>query len=262
MKNSPPMEQRSLKAFMVTVDVEPDWGISGNECILQTLPRFCGMLRRLQIPATFFVVANLVDSCGELLRNELKDYEIGSHGLTHRVLTQLPQKEVFRELVESKRTLEAFFGKPVAGFRAPFLKTPQGWFQMLEEAGYRYDSSLGAVAPSRKNQSPECWRLEKHGTVVEIPITSLRMGLIPFNLTYLRLLAPIGGKMVSPESSIMFLHLHELADPGKAELLPWRLRYILRRNAGEPAWEILEKALSRFSARGKMCGEVASRLNS
>ncbi|MEI6564612.1 MAG: polysaccharide deacetylase family protein [bacterium] len=251
MKNRPP--------FMLTVDVEPDWGISGNECILQTLPRFCEMLRRLQMPATFFVVANLLESCGALLKHELADYEVGSHGLTHRVLTELPQEEVIRELVESRRKLEAFFGKPVTGFRAPFLKTPPGWFQLLEQAGYRYDSSLGAVAPSLKNQGPDSWRLKKIGTIVEIPITSLRTGLIPLSLTYLRLLAPVGEKLVSPESAIMFLHLHELADPGKAALLPWRLRYILRRNAGETAWDILERTLSQFATRGRTCGDVVSR---
>jgi peptidoglycan/xylan/chitin deacetylase (PgdA/CDA1 family) len=120
------------------------------------LPRFCEMLRRLKMPATFFVVANLVDSCGELLRKELKDYEVGSHGLTHRVLPELPRDEVLLELVESRRKLEAFFGKPVTGFRAPFLKVPGGWFQMLEDAGYRYDSSIGAVAPSPGNADGIC----------------------------------------------------------------------------------------------------------
>jgi hypothetical protein len=68
----------------------------------------------------------------------------------------------------------------------------------------------------------------------------------------------MGEKMVSQRSAIMYLHLHELADPGKAMLLPWKLRVILRRNAGEPAWNILERTLARFAARGKMCGEVAS----
>lgn len=242
--------------FMLTVDVEPDWGIAGHECILQTLPRFNELLRTLRIPATFFVVAGLIDQCGEVLRRELQNCEVASHGLTHRVLAELSQDEVERELSQSRRKLEDFFGRPVTGFRAPFLKVPPNWFNALEKAGYRYDSSMGKVSPSPANVPPSRWKIEKHGGIVEIPVTSLRSGWFPLSLTYLRLLAPVGIRMVAPDSAIMYLHLHELADPALAKSLPWPLRTLLRRNAGEPAWTILEQILTPFAARANTCAEV------
>ena len=244
---------------MLTVDVEPDWGISGHECILQTLPRLRELLRKLQMPATFFVVAELIDRCGEVLRRELQGCEIASHGLTHRVLAGLSQNDIARELTLSRQKLEAFCGQSVTGFRAPFLKMPPNWFKALEQAGYRYDSSLGHAGPSPRNRPPAQWHMEKHGGIVEIPVTSLRTGWIPFSLTYLRLLAPVGIRLVSPDSTIMYLHLHELADPTPVRLLPWPLRALLGRNTGEPAWTILERTLTPFAARASTCADASRR---
>ena len=250
------MASKQDAPFLLTVDVEPDWGISGARCISETLPRFCGMLGRLGIRATFFVVADLTRTdCGEVLRRELRDHEVGSHGLTHRVLLGMPRDEIARELRESRRQLETFFGRPVTGFRAPFLKMPPGLVAMLAEAGYRYDSSQGAVAPSPANATPSRWRAEWRGGIAEIPVASFSCGWIPFSLTYLRLLAPLSRRMVSGQEAILYLHLHELADPALARGLPLPLRCVLRRNAGEAAWPILEGTLARFAARAITCGE-------
>jgi peptidoglycan/xylan/chitin deacetylase (PgdA/CDA1 family) len=238
---------------LLTVDVEPDWGMRGHEAVTQTLPRFCNLLRRLGIKATFFIVADLLDPCGELLRRELAEHEVASHGLTHRVLTQIPPAEVPRELTESRRRLQEHFGRAVHGFRAPFLKTPPRWFDLLAQAGYAYDSSAGDVAPSLRNVRPARWRPERQGTVVELPVTTLRCGGFPFNLTYLRLLAPLGARLVSPRAPLMFLHLHELAPARLADVLRPPMRWALRRGAGEPAWALLEETLRPRAADAVTC---------
>jgi hypothetical protein len=144
----------------------------------------------------------------------------------------------------------------VFGFRAPFLRTPRGWFEALAAAGYKYDSSLGAVAPSSRNRPPSRWRIVEHAGVAEIPATSLRVGWIPFSLTYLRLLAPAGERLISPRAVMMYFHLHELMEPPLAGMLPWRLRWLLRRNAGAPAWVILDRVLERFAPRAMTCREL------
>lgn len=51
----------------LTVDVEPDWGLSGSEAVRGTLPCLLELLDRQGAEATFFVVADLLDACGELL---------------------------------------------------------------------------------------------------------------------------------------------------------------------------------------------------
>jgi peptidoglycan/xylan/chitin deacetylase (PgdA/CDA1 family) len=240
---------------MVTVDVEPDWGIRGCQAIREVLPRLSDLFRRRNVRATFFVVADLLESCADLFREAFAGHEVASHGLTHRILAGIGEKEVAFELAESRRRLEAAFGRRVTGFRAPFLKTPPGWFRLLKAAGYEYDSSRGAVAPSPRNARPKSWRVTREDGIAEIPATALRTGWIPFSLTYLRLLAPLGERLVSPRSPIIYFHLHELADPALARLLPLRLRLPLRRNAGPAAWPILDRTLERCARRSVTCSE-------
>jgi len=242
--------------FLLTVDVEPDWGMSGCRAVREVLPRLCDLFGRHRARATFFVVADLLESCGDALRGELAEHEVASHGLTHRVLAGMSEEDVARELSESRRRLEAAFRKPVKGFRAPFLRVPQGWFAALKKAGYGYDSSLGCVSPSPRNLRPAKWRIEDHDGVAEVPVTSLRTGWIPFSLTYLRLLSPVGGRLIAPSARILYFHLHELADPSLAGVLPFARRMILRRNAGPAAWEILERLAARFGARAVTCSEL------
>jgi len=240
---------------MVTVDVEPDWGIRGCRAVQETLPRFSELLRRRNVRATFFVVADLLESCGDLLRDALAGHEVASHGLTHRVLAGIPPEEAAFELAESRRRLEAAFGVPVAGFRAPFLRTPPEWFKLLKAAGYEYDSSRGAVAPSPRNLRPSAWRVSRTDGIAEIPVTTLRTGWIPFSLTYLRLLAPLGERLISARAPILYFHLHELAGRHLAKVLPFRHRLLLPRNCGEAAWEILDRMLARFAPRAVTCRE-------
>ena len=169
-----------------------------------------------------------------------------------------PEETAF-ELIESRRRLEAAFGRPVTGFRAPYLRTPHGWFQLLKGAGYEYDSSRGAVAPSPRNLRPGAWRVSETDGIAEIPVTTLRTGWIPFSLTYLRLLAPLGERLISPRAPILYFHLHELAGPHLAKALPLRLRWWLPRNCGEAAWEMLDRVLARVAPRAVTCREFLKR---
>lgn len=46
-------------------------------------------------------------------------HEIGSHTVTHRHLTDLPQDEILREVEDSKNMLEKLFNQPIAKFAPP-----------------------------------------------------------------------------------------------------------------------------------------------
>ena len=245
---------------MLTVDVEPDWGVSGSAAVREVLPRFCDLLEARGVRATFFVVADLLDTCGDILGRIPAGHEVGSHGLSHRQLHALSSGEVAVELRESRRRLRDALGQEVAGFRAPFLRIPAGWHERVAAAGYRYDSSVGSVAPSLRNVSPSRWRVVMHRGVAEIPTTTLRTGVVPFCLTYLRLLAPAGEWLISGRAALMYMHLHELADPGRARVLPWRLRWLLRRGAGRGGWRIMERVLDRVADRAVTCSEFLAKM--
>ncbi len=243
---------------MFTIDVEPDWGVAGCRSVQETLPRLCRLLRERGVRGTFFVVASLLEACGDVLQELTPCHELASHGLTHRPLSTMTEDEVLEELSTSRERLSAATGERVIGFRASYLRRPRRWFDLLARAGYEYDCSVGAVYPSPRNIRPSRWRIERHGHVTEIPTTSMGTGWIPFSLTYLRLLSPLGERLVSDRAATFYLHLHELASPSLAKVLPMPWRALLRRRAGEPAWEILGRVLDRFGDRAVTCSEFLS----
>ncbi len=245
--------------LVLTVDVEPDWGVSGSEAVLQTLPRLLELLDRHRAQATFFVVADLLDACREPLRSAAGPHEIASHGLSHSLLDRLPVAEVKRELAVSRARLSVQLDTQIIGFRAPFLRPAPGWPRLLAEAGYAYDSSWGRVHPSVRNVPPGRWGPFAQGPVVEIPTTTLRTGLVPLSLTYLRLCAPWAERLLPRTAAIVYLHLHELADPALTRKLRPPLRWLLRRNVGAPAWGILGRLLQRWRGRTVSCRTLLER---
>jgi peptidoglycan/xylan/chitin deacetylase (PgdA/CDA1 family) len=63
-------------------------------------------------------------------------FEIGSHGMTHRLLTRLNEAVVREELVGSKEILEDATGKEVRCFSYPFGRTDSRIESIAEDAGY------------------------------------------------------------------------------------------------------------------------------
>jgi len=245
--------ERVASRLALTVDVERDWGIAGTEAVHEVLPRLLDLLDRHHAFATLFVVADLLDENRDVLSRAAGRHEIGSHGLTHRRLDRLTRGEVLWELTQSRECLSSGLGCEVVGFRAPFLRVVPRWFELLAQAGYRYDSSVGRVYPSPRNVPPGRWRPVTQGSVVELAPTTLRTGLVPLSMTYLRLTAPVGERLVPRGGGVFYLHAHELARPSLARRLRLPVRWVLPRGAGEPAWRILERLLERWSGRVVSC---------
>jgi len=72
--------------------------------------------------------------------------EIGSHSLTHPRLTQIPLKEVKREIEDSKKIIEDKTGKEVKYFCYPYGDFNKRIMEIVEKAGYE----LAVVTPCRK----------------------------------------------------------------------------------------------------------------
>jgi len=257
----PASEQERLSAepgpagplLVLTVDTEPDWGVDGSEAVEEVLPRLLELLGRHRAGATFFVVAELLDRCEELLREVAGHHEIGSHGLTHTRPSRLSREEVRRELRLSRERLSERLEVRVDGVRAPFLEVCPGWFGLVAEAGFRYDSSIGRVYPSPRNAPAPRWRPGMREGIVEIPATAMRPALVPFSLTWLRLGWPLARALCPPAGGVFYLHPHELASPALLRKLPSLPGLLLRRRVGEAAWDILEGLLERWSGRTVSC---------
>jgi len=240
------------RPIMLIVDVEGDWGGKNTRALREVLPDLLRRFECYSVTATFFVVADLASSLSNLLPAD-GPHEIGSHGLTHTPLARLARPDMVYEIVESKRVLEEF-GYRVTGFRAPFLESPPGLPDILAGAGYEYDASCGSVYPSLsrsgrgnpyRNTSPKIFRVGS---------STLSTGLIPFNLTYLRIFHPIGLRLVPPIPRLFSFHLHELlAGSDGWQQVPPILRCLHMRNSGTAAWAILETLLKRFGSRFVSC---------
>lgn len=246
------------QGFALTVDVEPDWGVSGVQGVLSALPRLCERLAAHKVRATFFVNAGMLEECGATLRRCLAAHELASHGLIHRPMDGLTEIDALAEMRDSRLRLEGFFGRAVQGFRAPFLRPAPGeWWRLLRQAGYSYDSSVGSLSPSRLNTYPTLWQMERHDGIVELPMTTLRGGWAPFNLAALRQMHPLGISLMHPAARLFALSLHELGDRRLARVLPLRRRIIQSRGAGPRAWTLLERVLERYGKEAMTCGEMA-----
>ena len=110
-----------------------------------------------ELPATFFIVAQLLDAQGAEYVAMLKGhplFEIASHSYTHMVVSDTPEfgkagplERFPREIVDSKKRLEDAFNCEVIGFRTPVgtvdgLKSAPEALRLVHEAGYKYVSSL------------------------------------------------------------------------------------------------------------------------
>jgi len=107
------------------------------------------LLRRHDVSATFFVVGRVAEEYPELVdRVRSEGHEIGSHGHTHTPLFELTPAEFETELERASGAIERATGVEPDGFRAPNFSVTREteWaFDVLESAGFRYDSSVFPV---------------------------------------------------------------------------------------------------------------------
>jgi polysaccharide deacetylase family protein (PEP-CTERM system associated) len=122
--------------------------------------------------ATFFVVGMVAEQAPALVRAiAARGHEIASHSHSHRLLAELPRRELELDLRRGKRVLEDLIGAPVLGFRAPcFVLGARGDAALasLARLGFRYDSSVVAA------RAP--WTIATaDGAIVEFPVAQMRI---------------------------------------------------------------------------------------
>lgn len=106
--------------------------------------RLADMLRAHGIPGTFYISPrNRELAAADLLSDAevaglAEDFEIGSHSMTHPVLTTVSTREVAWELAASKEYLEEVTGAPVTSFCYPRGAHDDATASAVEDAGYTY----------------------------------------------------------------------------------------------------------------------------
>lgn len=224
------MHAQTYMPWHFTIDV--DW-VPGSEVGLEGLLDFCD---RRKLMATIFVAGRFAETYPDLIKDcRRRGHELGTHGWEHG---SLEKDEDFRSASYDqqsawiRRATEAVWKasgvRPVV-FRAPSLWIGETTLRVLEDEGYRYDSSVPArrfdcgfgrvhylkyFGASREPYNLSSYRLSLpgHSSLIEMAPSAL---LFPINMATLRVLGlPVMTWMVRRISRrasrlVFYCHPHE-----------------------------------------------------
>lgn len=109
------------------------------------LERILNLLEQEAIKATFFVPAKQIENYPYLIKKiHDKGHEIGLHGISHERWNQLSEEQEREILFHGKKMLEEFLQTTISGFRSPAWNLNMITPSLLQEYGFKYDSSLMA----------------------------------------------------------------------------------------------------------------------
>jgi peptidoglycan/xylan/chitin deacetylase (PgdA/CDA1 family) len=218
----------------ITVDFEPDcppYLSSTFRGIEEGAPKLLALFREMGIRATYFTTGEVAERHPEAVRALVcDDHELGCHGITHRAFDRLDVDTARWEIDQSARFLRTF--APVDSFRAPYLRFPESYVPLLEDAGFALDSSL-----ARYKRSFHAERLPTPLARIPATITSsvLRLPRWIRDPWLLSLADPV----------VLFVHPWEFVD-----LRRERLRYDCRFRTGDVALRCLREVIQLFQSRG------------
>jgi len=197
------------------------------------------LFEAMKVRATLFAIAEDLDDPRkrELLQEAVRrGHEVASHSLTHRKLTTLTRDEKRREVFESLERIATELGVGVQGFRAPGFEIDQETLELVDLAGYRYDSSLfPGAASARKLEvtegSKSPYRPLKNRRLMELPMPGYDLLPFPFHPSYSLVLGTwyfrLGLRRFRRGAAplVMLFHLTDFADPLPPDRLPgWKAR--------------------------------------
>ena len=140
---------------MITNDVETTSILNhklrdktGEYVLNQGMPRLLDLYEKYGVKATFFYTGHIAKLYPEMVKMaHRRGHEVGSHGLTHEVekaFDVMPPEEQLSHLKQSKQILEDIIGEEVVSFRAPAARVDKAFPKVLQEAGFKIDSSVSS----------------------------------------------------------------------------------------------------------------------
>jgi polysaccharide deacetylase family protein (PEP-CTERM system associated) len=205
----------------LSVDVEDYYQVQAFACVVpraswsrypsrvtRNTRRLLDLFEEGNAQATFFVLGWVARREPALIREiASRGHEVASHGMDHRMLTELTPSEFRDQARDSRALLEDLAQAPVLGFRAPSysLRKETLWaIEILAETGYAYDSSVypiarrrygwpdGPSSPGRISGPQHAGNTGNgHQTLAEFPLPTISLGPVRFPVlagAYLRLL--------------------------------------------------------------------------
>jgi len=225
------MREPPVVAF--TVDLEPDCPpfLSGFRGMERGAPALLDLLAERHVPATFFTTGDVANRFPAVIERLVRDgHELACHGMTHRAFTSLDTDTARTEIEDSAAILRQF--APVTSFRAPYLRFPPAYVELLEDCAFTLDSSQAKYKLAYyRDRSPT------------------RIARIPASVTssVLRLPAVARGVYLRALSNpvVLFVHPWEFVDLRREQL-----RFDCRFKTGDVALACVGEVLRGYTARG------------
>jgi polysaccharide deacetylase family protein (PEP-CTERM system associated) len=157
-----------------------DW--DRRECRAEAnVRRILAMLDEAGVKATFFTLGWIAERHPQLVKDIVAaGHELASHGYGHERASDLDRAAFTQDVRRAKALLEDLGGVAVQGYRAPSFSigAQNLWaFDVLQEAGYRYSSSVYPIAHDHYGMpdSPRFAYPVRDG-LIEVPVTTNRIG--------------------------------------------------------------------------------------
>jgi peptidoglycan/xylan/chitin deacetylase (PgdA/CDA1 family) len=137
----------------------------GRYGVTRGLPRILDVLRRHDVPATFYVPGDTAERHTEALKQVIEaGHEIGHHGYLHKQSDAISEREQREEIERGTKALEECLGVTPRGYRSPSWEHTPETLKLLHEHGFEWDSSLmGDDRPYRHDgllELPVHWSLD------------------------------------------------------------------------------------------------------
>ena len=108
-------------------------------------PRILGLLRRHDIPATWFIPGHTIETFPDICRSVVEaGHEAAHHNYLHENPRTLSEADERAVLERGIACIESLSGRRPVGFRAPAADHSADTVRLLQELGFSYDSSLMA----------------------------------------------------------------------------------------------------------------------
>jgi peptidoglycan-N-acetylglucosamine deacetylase len=219
-----------------TCDLEPDCPpyLRGFRGVEEGLPKLLGLLSGLGVRGTFFTTGEVALKYPEAARAVLAGgHELACHGMTHTAFTAMTREQARAEIVDSAAILREFAS--VTSFRAPYLRFPDAYLDLLEQSGFDVDSSHAKYKKAYYDSRRAGTRTSLKRIPASITSSALR---IP------KLLRELYVRSVSTPV-VLFVHPWEFVD-----LRREKLRFDCRFRTGDIAIDCVGDVLTGMLGRG------------
>lgn len=142
------MEKKKYAVFTMDVEEFIDTecvsksGIESAPDMLDGLDEYIRLLESFDIKATMFTVCHTARNMKEKLSHYLsRGHKIALHGYQHVAPRLMDDNQFLRETADAKKLLEEEFHTEITGYRAPCFSLDNNKLKILQNLGFRYDSS-------------------------------------------------------------------------------------------------------------------------